>query len=157
MNSSPSGDDITRPESKRVGSGVLLWTGGIILLLVMLPFLLGHAFRPGQSEVRGAADAAAYELERTPVKGLGLTIFDIQQALEAGTRGTSCTRGGCSSLASELRAKDAGKDSRGDLYEITNSGGDHPVCLAVKVDIDLLDSAPSFPTTSVTDGPCRPA
>ena len=171
MNSAPSSEDSGRPAFPRrtsgrrastprtpagrnrngTSGGLLVATGGVIVLLIMLPSLLDRVFTLDQSDVHGAADAAAYELERTPVKGLGIYSFDIERALAEGTRGR---RG---SLASELRVKSAGKDSRGDLYEVTNSDGDHPVCLAVKVDIHLGDSGPSFPATSVTDGLCLPA
>ncbi|MGI8333253.1 hypothetical protein ACRYCC_25150 [Actinomadura scrupuli] len=139
------------PARRGTSGGLLVATGAVIVLLIMLPSLLDRMFTLDQSDVHGAADAAAYELERTPVKGLGLYSFDIQRALAQGTRGR---RG---SLASELRVESAGADSRGDLYQITNSDGDHPVCLAVRVDIALGDAGPSFPTTSVTDGRCRPA
>lgn len=139
-------------EPDRGRARLLVVTGGIILLLIALPFLLDRAFTLDRSDVHGAADSAAYELERTPIKGLGVNLFDVQQALSVGTRGRGARGSG---LASQLRVTSDGEDSRGDLFEVTNSDGDHPVCLAVKVDVDLGSLAPSFPSTSVTDGPCQ--
>ncbi|WP_203919758.1 hypothetical protein [Rugosimonospora africana] len=125
--------------------------GGLIILVVLAlgGYLAYRATIPGQDKVRDAADSAADELERTPVKGLGINIFDVDQALSASARDS---RG--RSYASELRVKSVGTDSRGDLYEITNSHGDHPVCLVVSVDVDLLSDDPAFPTTEVSDGHC---
>jgi hypothetical protein len=127
--------------------------GAVAMLLsgIAASLFIGYlGLRPaGESKVRAAADAAAYELERTPVSGLGLYIFDIQEALSVGARDS---RG--RSYASSLKVTSAGEDARGDLYEITNSRGDHPVCLAVRVDINLSGTAPAFPTTEVTDGRC---
>jgi hypothetical protein len=128
------------------------WLVAAAAAIVLFLLLLSRVRAVDRADVHGAADATAYELERTPVKGLGLTIFDVEEALTAGTRGGR--RYG--SLASRLKVTSAAQDSRGDLYEITTSGGDHPVCLAVKVDIDLTSSAPSFPTTEVVDGHCQP-
>ena len=121
----------------------------IIGLLAMTPVFVKCAITPGRESVRAAADGAAYELERTPVKGLGLYIFDIDKALTVAARDS---RG--RSYAGELRVTDAGEDSRGDLYQVTNSDGDYPVCIGVKVDVNLLSDAPTFPTVTVTDGPC---
>jgi hypothetical protein len=45
-------------------------------------------------------------------------------------------------------------DTSGCDLRVTVSHGEHPVWLAVRVDIDLLDSAPAFPSTEVTDGRC---
>lgn len=143
--------EYAEPDHRR--ARLLAVIGGIILLVIVLPFLLDRAFTPDRSEVRGAAESAAYELERTPVKGLGVYLFDVEKALSVGTRGDGW-RGG--SLASELRVTSDGEDSRGDLYMITNSDGDYPVCLAVKVDVGLGGLSPSFPSTLVTDGPCQP-
>lgn len=134
-------------QPKRMSLGmVALMLGGIAAIL-----LIGYlGLRPaGESRVRAAADAAAYELERTPVNGLGLYIFDIQEALSVGARDS---RG--RSYASSLKVTSAGEDARGDLYEITNSRGGHPVCLAVRVEINLSSDAPAFPSTQVTDGRC---
>jgi hypothetical protein len=127
--------------------------GTVVVMLLGIACALSVGYlglRPaGESKVRAAADAAAYELERTPVHGLGLYIFDVQEALSVGARDS---RG--RSYASSLKVTSAGADNRGDLYEITNSRGDHPVCLAVRVEINLSDTAPAFPTTEVTDGRC---
>jgi len=102
-----------------------------------------------QDQVRSAADAAAHELERTPVRGLGISIFDVERALAVGARDERGHR-----LASRLKVEPAGEDSRGDLYEITNSNGDHPVCLIVRADVQLASDTPTFPITSLIDGRC---
>jgi hypothetical protein len=132
-----------------------LWPIAVACAGIIVVLLLLQLREPSQLAVRDAADSTAYELERTPVRGLGITVFDVEEALDAGTRGTGSRYGG--SIASRLRVRSAGEDSRGDLYEITTSRGHHPVCLAVKVDIDLTDRTPSFPITDVTDGRCHPA
>jgi hypothetical protein len=126
-----------------------LWLVGIIALCVVVPLLYHAVTTPDLSEVRAAADNAAYELDRTPVRGLGVYDFDIDRALVMGNPG-----GRYGSIANELKVTSKGRDSRGDLYEITNLDGDNAVCLAVKVDINLLSDQPAFPTTSVTDGHC---
>jgi hypothetical protein len=140
-------DGVVRPGRRRPGNGWLVLVG--LVLAVVVVVLVYQASIPGRADVRAAADATAYELERTPVKGLGVYIFDVQRALAEATRGS---RG----FGPRLKVTDAGRDDRGDLYEITNSDGDYPVCLAVKVDVDLTSSTPTFPTTAVSDGPCRP-
>jgi hypothetical protein len=145
MSSQPYVTEVNRPG--RTGRVVQICV--IVGLLAVLPVLIYQALTPDEDDVRAAADAAAYELERTPVKGLGIYIFDVQEALSVGARD-----GRGRSYASRLRVRDAGSDSRGDLYEITNSGGDHPVCLILQVEVDLFSDAPAFPTATVTDGRC---
>ena len=123
----------------------------MVPLIILVVYLLNSATKLDRSDVNAAVDATADELERTPVKGLGISSFDIWDAAARANR----SDGGRYSrnVPSELSMESAGKDSRGDLYEFTNSDGDHPVCL-VRVEIDLRDSSPAFPSTSVTDGPC---
>lgn len=119
-------------------------------LVVLTPLIVKCAATPRQGSVRAAADGAAYDLERKPVDGLIVSIFDVQDAVAHNARDS---RG--RSYASELKVTDKGHDSRGDLYEVTNSGGDYPVCLIVNVDdSDLISDTPTYPTTSVTDGHC---
>lgn len=137
------------------GTSRNVWLIALVGAASITIILLLQLREPSRLAVRDAADSTAYELERTPVRGLGITIFDVEQALDAGTRGTGSRYGG--SIASRLKVRSAGEDSRGDLYEFTTSRGHHAVCLAVKVDIDLIDQTPSFPTTDVTDGRCHPA
>ncbi len=121
----------------------------IVVLAIALPLYLKWAKTPDEDMVWGAADGAARELERTPVQGLGIYNFDVNQAVADAARGSSGR-----SYAGQLKVTDKGTDSRGDLYEITNSDGDHPVCLIVNVDLDPFSSGPTFPTASVEDGHC---
>ncbi|WP_433057046.1 hypothetical protein [Dactylosporangium sp. CS-033363] len=123
-------------------------TAGVVIAVVGVALICVIAWRgmtPDQRDVTAAAQNAAYELERTPVHGLGLNIFDVQEALAHGAG-----RG-----AYNIRVRDAGRDSeKRDLYEFTNRNDDYPVCMTVEVDIDLLDDAPSFPSVSVEEGAC---
>jgi hypothetical protein len=123
----------------------LIAVAGIVAILLIAR--CGMTTR--QSDVTAAAEATAYELERTPVKGLGITIFDVENALAHGARDY---RG--RSTAGSIRVTDAGSDQRGDLYEFTNDDGDYPVCLSVRLDVDLGDDDPSFPDVDVEEGHC---
>jgi hypothetical protein len=116
----------------------------LAVVAALLSVVVYRAVTPDAAAVRAAADAAAVELRGTPVHGLGIYLLDVQDALHRGAGGT----------AGRLRLAGAGQDERGDLYEITNNRGDHPVCLAVLVDINLFTDAPSFPTVAVSDGAC---
>ncbi|MEO3928371.1 hypothetical protein ABGB07_31530 [Micromonosporaceae bacterium B7E4] len=102
-----------------------------------------------RSGVYSAARNTAYELERTPVHGL---VVDVHAAASAGNRGGAGKF--ARNILSELRIENAGEDSRGDLYEFTNADGDHPVCLAVRLELNVSDQSPSFPTVTVTEGAC---
>jgi hypothetical protein len=136
------------PSSRGTGKKMAGWLV-ILVVLALGGFLIYRVMTPDQNQVRAAADSAAYELDRTPVKGLGVYNFDVEQALSVGARDD---RG--RSYASSLKVRSLGTDSRGDLYEITNSHGDYPVCLAVSVDLHTLGDDPVFPTTDVSDGHC---
>lgn len=129
----------------------------VVGLLVLSPLviapILWSATKPDAADVRAAVTATARELERTPVHGLGITSFDVEEAMAAANPGGGGKFGG-RNVAAELRITSAGSDDRGDLYEITNSDGEHPVCLAVRLDVNLGSSSPSYPSTSVTDGRC---
>ncbi len=120
-----------------------------LAMLILLPLIISRLTTPDAADVRAAADATARELERTPVRGLGIYIFDVEQALADATQ----SRRG--NMSDEVKVTDKGHDSRGDLYEFTTDDGDHPVCLAVQIAIDLTGNQPAFPTTDVTDGPCQ--
>jgi hypothetical protein len=121
----------------------------VIGLIASIPFITNYVLTPGQDAVRATADGAAYDLERKPVTGLIVSPFDVDEAVAHNARDA---RG--RSYASELKVTDRGHDSRGDLYEITNSDGEHPVCLAVDAHVDVFSDTPSYPTATVTDGPC---
>jgi hypothetical protein len=138
----PPGQPGTR--SRRPGGLAAVAIIASVTVVVVVAIALYRAFTPGAADVRNAAQEAAYELRRTPVHGLGIYLFDVQEALAHGAPRT----------ASRLQVSSAGHDTRGDLYEITNNRGDHPVCLAVLVDIDLFSDKPSFPTAEVSDGRC---
>ncbi|WP_426510400.1 hypothetical protein ACPPVO_06795 [Dactylosporangium sp. McL0621] len=132
-------DQQTRP---RPGPAGIAIAGAGIALICVIAYC---GMIPDQADVTSAARATAYELERTPVQGLGINIFDVQQALSMGAR-----RG-----ASNIKVRDAGRDAdKNDLYEFTNSRGDYPVCMTVHLDIDLLDDSPSFPSATVEQGRC---
>ncbi|MEE6261126.1 hypothetical protein [Plantactinospora sonchi] len=149
MSSHPAGEHAPGTGRKRVHPLVVV---ALVLLTVVVGLVLYANSGLDRSGVRAAVDATAQELEQTPVQGLGLSVFDIEEAA------TTANRGGggkfARNAAADLRVKSAGEDSRGDLYEFTNSDGDHPICLAVRVDPDPGDQNPSFPRTSVSDGPC---
>ncbi|MEE6305242.1 hypothetical protein V1634_00130 [Plantactinospora veratri] len=134
---------------RRLGRGLLI---GLLAVLPIVLVLIWASSGPDESDVYTAAQNTAYELERTPVQGLGLTVFDVQEAATAGNRGS----GGrySRSVLSKMRVESAGEDSRGDLYEFTDDYGDHAVCLALQVEIDLTDQSPSFPTVTVSRGAC---
>ncbi len=128
--------------SRWVIAAVLLVAGAALIIL-----LVYQAETPGREDVRAYADDAAYQLERTPVPGLGLDAWDVQRALADGTRDNR----GRSAMG--LRVNDAGTDSRGELFEITNRRGQYPVCLVVNLP-SAAGAQPVFPTVEVTDGPC---
>lgn len=129
----------------------------VIVALAVLSLVAGLVLavrsRPDGPDVRAAVDATAVELRRTPVDGLTVDVSDVRAAA---TRANPASGTGkfARDIASELRIESAGEGSRGDLFEITNSVGEHPVCLAVKVDGNLGSPDPVFPSASVTDGPC---
>lgn len=127
----------------------------VVIIAAIVAIIAAAAIPQGchaqQSDVRTVADETAYEVERTPVRGLGLSVFDVQDAMSAATRDSR-------SLAThDVRVDYLGQDDRGELYEFTNSRGGNPVCMVVNVDIDLSSSAPAFPTTEVSDGKCLPS
>lgn len=124
-----------------------------LVILAVLAFggwAIYQSEHPDQRSVRTAADNAAYELERTPVKGLGINGFDVHDALWHGNQG------GRTNIADALRVDDKGSDSRGDLYEISDTDGDNPVCLIVNAHVNLMDDndQPTFPDVDVQDGRC---
>lgn len=129
----------------------------VIVALVVLSVVVGLVLYansgPDGPDVRGAVDATAVELRRTPVDGLAVDASDVREAA-ARANPADGTGKFARDIASELRIESAGEDSRGDLFEIADSDGEHPVCLAVKVDGNLGSPDPVFPNTSVTDGPC---
>lgn len=119
---------------------------------VRIAFLiLDQVSGPDQNTVHAVTQAAAAQLERTPIQGLGLTIIDIQQAIDDNAR-DDLGHG----YASQLTVTDVGHTLQADLYEITNSHGRNPVCLTVTITINpyTLGTQPQYPTTEVTDGHC---
>ncbi|MFY1673832.1 hypothetical protein ACN27G_28400 [Plantactinospora sp. WMMB334] len=135
---------------RRLGAGLV----GLLVAAVMIGIFLSVANRDyDESEVYAVADNAEYELERTPVQGLGVTVFDVEKAISVGNRGD----GGRfpRDVWAKVRLRDAGRDPRGaDRYELTNSDGDHPVCLVVWFDRDLSDESAQFASVSVERGAC---
>ncbi|MFB9235604.1 hypothetical protein ACFFWC_08635 [Plantactinospora siamensis] len=121
----------------------------IAAVLVIGGLAYHRSTTPDAGQVRTAVDNAAYQLERTPVTGLG--SYDVTEALYQGNRG-----GRSGNVAAYLTVTDVGRSGDTRYFEITNHGGDHPVCLAVTVSVQLLDAGPTFPRTSVTDGRCQP-
>lgn len=138
---------MTTPAGERRPTLVHWVLVGVSIVSVIL--IARCSLTPRQSDVTAAAEATAYELKRTPVKGLGITIFDVDQALAAGARDSSGR-----SMAGSIRVTDKGRDDRGDLYEFTDDDGDYPVCMSIRLDIDLLDDTPSFPDVDVEQGRC---
>ncbi|WP_422772749.1 hypothetical protein ACN28C_07075 [Plantactinospora sp. WMMC1484] len=127
---------------------------GLLVAAVMVGIILSAVNRDyDESEVYAVANNAAYELERTPVQGLGVTVFDVEKAVSVGNRGD----GGRfpRDVWAKVRLRDAGSDPRGaDRYELTNSDGDHPVCMVVWFDRDLSDESAQFASVSVERGAC---
>ena len=132
-------------QNRHAGRAIPVVVAAVAVLFIGV--LVYRANTPSDSDVRSAADAAAYELARTPVPGLGITAYDVKKALADGTRDS---RG---RSATGIKVRDAGSDSRGDLFEITNRKGQHPVCLVVSLP-DVLGADPVYPTATVDDGPC---
>jgi hypothetical protein len=132
-------------ENRHPGKAIPVVVAAVAVLIIGV--LVYRANTPSDIDVRSAADSAAYELERTPVPGLGVTTYDVQRALADGTRDS---RG---RSATGIKVRDAGSDSRGELFEITNRKGQHPVCLVVSLP-DVLGADPAFPVATVDDGPC---
>jgi hypothetical protein len=124
--------------------------GGLAAIAVV-PLLSWAASRPDRADVYAAASNAAYELRRTPVDGLIVSIFDVEDAVRAGNQSGGRFN---NSVVSDLKVRSAGRDSRGDLYELTRDDGRYPVCLIVAFDPDLTSTAPPFPSVSIDDGPC---
>lgn len=111
------------------------WVMAGILGVALTVFIVVIATRdPSSADVTGAARATADELEKTPVRGLGIDVFDVRQAMKEANPGSGRLN---TSVADKLQVESAGEDSDGDgLYEITTSKGRHPVCLTVSTDDD---------------------
>lgn len=135
--------------ARRAPAHLVVAAVGIAVVVAIGCYGYYRSTTPDADRVRTAADNAAYELERTPIRGLGVYSYDVREALYQGNRG-----GRYGNVASYLQVEDVGRSGDTRYFEITNDDGDNPVCLAVTVTIHLLDSAPSFPGTSVTDGRC---
>ncbi|MGI5146901.1 hypothetical protein ACQEVC_11045 [Plantactinospora sp. CA-294935] len=147
MSDHPADRFAARRANRRMPQIVVIALLGLASIVAVL--VISGSSDLDRSEVYSAARNTAYELERTPVHGL---VVDVHRAASAGNPGGSGKYS--RNILSELRIEDVGKDSRGDLYEFTNADGDHPVCLAVRLDLNFSDRSPSFPTVTVTEGAC---
>jgi hypothetical protein len=106
--------------------------------------------KPDRSTVRSAAYATADELERTPIRGLGIYSYDVADALDRATRGWSSRYR--TSLASVIKVTDQGSDSRGSLFELADEDGGNAVCLIANWEV--LGERPVFPSVTVDEAPC---
>ncbi|WP_213451765.1 hypothetical protein [Rhizomonospora bruguierae] len=142
---SPLGGATRRPPSVVAIVAGLIAAAVIIVVAIM-------ANRPDRGDVRAAAVATAEELERTPVEGNAVHIFDVEKAAERATRGTGTGKfaavGG-----GRFRIDFRGSDERGDRYEMSHDGRD-PFCIVVKFTHNLSNPGPGYPAATVEDGAC---
>ena len=84
MNDGVQGLGQGRRWGRHQGRPVPVLIGAAVVLIIGL--LIYRASAPGEIQVRTAADAAAQQLERTPVSGVNVTADDVAKALADGTR-----------------------------------------------------------------------